>query len=29
MTDLLVILLILAWGLAFWAYAQFCDLMKR
>jgi hypothetical protein len=29
MTDVLVILLILGWGVAFWALAQFCDLAKR
>jgi len=29
MADLLMILLILGWGIAFWAYAQFCDLVKR
>ena len=29
MTDALMILLIIGWGVAFWAYAQFCDYVKR
>ena len=29
MADVLVILLIVAWGLVFWAYALFCEVVKR
>jgi hypothetical protein len=29
MADVLMVLLIAGWGIAFWAYAQFCDAVKR
>lgn len=29
MTDLLVILLILVWGLAFLGFVEFCELVRR
>jgi hypothetical protein len=29
MTDVLVILLILGWGLGFLAFTEFCDLVRR
>jgi hypothetical protein len=29
MTDLWVVLLILGWGLAFMAFVEFCELVRR
>jgi uncharacterized protein (DUF486 family) len=29
MADALVLLLIISWGLVFWAYALFCEAVKR
>jgi hypothetical protein len=29
MTDVLVVLLILAWGLGFLAFVEFCELVRR